>query len=192
MKFLFFGEKNPLDSFTIEELRENEIRLDHRSEGLRKEMSAIEDQMSALFEKAREAKTKADEVSLARRIKTLEEELKMKSNAQAEIEKELRAVSNIRILKEHQREIEEAGVWGKLRKMDPERLAEAMRNMVLDGQDRDKLVTDVIGLTGEAMSAGAGYEEDLDDVLEKIRMVKKGEMEPEAAKKSLSREKDYA
>jgi hypothetical protein len=190
MKLFFFGEKNTLDRFTLQELREMQIQLEKKSESLRKQIADLEEEIAFLFEKAKQAKTRADEVSLARKIKTLQEKLKMKSNAQVEIEKELRAVNNIAILKEHEEDLKVAGIWGRLRKMDPEKLDKELRERTLDAQDRERLTESVIALTGEVMAAGAGHEEDLDEILDTIRSVKKGEMEPEAASKKVSREKD--
>jgi hypothetical protein len=192
MKFFIFKEKNALDNFSPQELREMQIQLDRKSGNLKKEIETIEGDIASLFEKARSAKTKSEEITLAHRIKTLQERQGMKLKAQAELEKELRAISNISILKEHEEDLKVAGVWGKLKKMDPEKLDRDLRGKVLDAQDHNTLVNDVIKLTGESMAAGTEFDEDIGDILKTVHSVKKGELDPEVATKKVSKEMDLS
>ena len=59
---------------------------------------------------------------MARRIKTISQKKEMKTAAQAKLDKELRAVSNILILKEHKADLQAAEVWEKVKKLEPEKL----------------------------------------------------------------------
>ncbi|RLI75892.1 hypothetical protein DRP04_13095, partial [Archaeoglobales archaeon] len=184
-----FGSKNPVESMSIDELRIMEIKLNKKIEELQSEVKQIENEIQVLFEKARVARTKSEEVSLARRIKTLTQKKEMKLAAQAQLEKELRAVSNVLILKEHEQDLQSAGVWDKLKRLKPEQLESWLISKNLEAKDRDEIVTSVVEMTSMAMTAGVSYEEDLDEILEAIRAVKSGDMEPDEAERVVSREK---
>lgn len=184
-----FGSKNPVESMSIDELRIMEIKLNKKIEELQSEVKQIENEIQVLFEKARVARTKSEEVSLARRIKTLTQKKEMKLAAQAQLEKELRAVSNVLILKEHEQDLKSAGVWDKLKRLKPEQLESWLISKNLEAKDRDEIVTSVVEMTSMAMTAGVSYEEDLDEILEAIRAVKSGDMEPDEAERVVSREK---
>jgi len=184
-----FGSKNPIESMSIDELKIMEIKLTNKIEELQAEVRNIEKEIQILFEKAKNAKSKSEEVSLARRIKTLLQKKEMKLNAQAQLEKELRAVSNLLILKEYEEDLKSAGVWDKLRKLDPEELEKWLILKNLEAKNRDELVSSVIEMTSMAMEVD--YEEDLDEILDAIRAVKEGNMEPEDAEKMLRKEKEY-
>lgn len=184
-----FGSKNPIESMSIDELKIMEIKLTNKIEELQAEVRNIEKEIQILFEKAKNAKSKSEEVSLARRIKTLLQKKEMKLNAQAQLEKELRAVSNLLILKEYEEDLKSAGVWDKLRKLDPEELEKWLISKNLEAKNRDELVSSVIEMTSMAMEVD--YEEDLDEILDAIRAVKEGNMEPEDAEKMLRKEKEH-
>jgi len=184
-----FGSKNLVESMSIDELKIMEIKLTNKIEELQAEVRSIEKEIQILFEKAKNAKSKSEEVSLARRIKTLLQKKEMKLNAQAQLEKELRAVSNLLILKEYEEDLKSAGVWDKLRKLDPEQLEKWLISKNLEAKNRDELVSSVIEMTSMAMEVD--YEEDLDEILDAIRAVKEGNMEPEDAEKMLRKEKEH-
>jgi len=167
-----FGFKNPVESMEVDNLRVMEIKLNSKIEDLQAQTKSIENEIQVLFEKAREAKTKSEELSLARKIKTLSQKKEMKLAAQAQLEKELRAVSNVLILKEHEQDLKAAGVWENLSKLKPEELENWLISKNLEAKDRDELVSSVVDMTSMAMETGVEYEEDLDDILDAIRAVK--------------------
>ena len=185
-----FGSRNPLESMKVDELKVMEIKLNRKIEDLRNDIRQIESEIQILFEKVRSARDKSEEISIARRIKTLAQKKDMKLAAQAQLEKELRAVSNVLILKEHEEDLKAAGVWEKVRGLDPEKLESWLISKNLEARSRDELVSTVVEMTSMAMRTGISYEDDLDDILDAIRAVKEGEMEPEEAGRVVSREKD--
>ena len=97
MVFRFF-KRNPLDSMSIEELREMEIKLENKVRNVKAEIEQIDREIELVLESAKGAKTKSDELSLARKLKTLKQKKEMKLKAQAKLEKELRMVSNLIIV----------------------------------------------------------------------------------------------
>lgn len=184
-----FGSRNPIESMGIDELRIMEIKLNKKIEDLQNDVRQIESEIQMLFERARTAKTKSEEISFARRIKTLSQKKEMKLAAQAQLEKELRAVSNVLILREHEQDLKSAGVWDKLKKLKSEQLESWLISKNLEAKDRDEIVTSVVEMTSMAMNIGISYEEDLDEILETIKAVKSGDMEPDEAEKVVSRNK---
>ncbi|MFO7966093.1 MAG: hypothetical protein R6U44_00645 [Archaeoglobaceae archaeon] len=192
MEFLskLFGSKNPVESMNIEELKEMEIKLNNKSDNLQKEVNEIENEIQVLFEKAREAKTKSEEQSFARKIKTLSQKKDMKLSAQGQLEKELRAVSNVLILKDHKSDLKSAGVWDKISKLKPEELENWLISKNLEARDRHDLVSSVVEMTSSAMNTGEEPDDDLEDILDTIRSVKKGDMEPDEAREKVSKEQE--
>jgi len=186
-----FGSKDPIDSMKTEELRVMEIKLNRKIEDLQAEVRATESEVAKLFEKAKAAKSKSEELTLARRIKTVSQRKEMKIAAQAKLDKELRAVSNMLILKEHQADLQATGVWDKVKKLEPEKLENWLVNQNLEAQDRDEIVSSIIDMTSTAMLTGVEQEEDLDDILSAIRAVKDGDLDPDEAEETVNENKEY-
>lgn len=186
-----FGNKNPVESMKTEDLKLMEIKLNRKIEELQAEVQEAENDTSKLFEKARASKSKSEELMLARRIKTLSQRKEMKAAAQAKLDKELRAVSNILILKEHKADLQAVGAWEKVRKLEPEKLENWLVTQNLEAQDRDSLVTTVIDMTSTAMMTGVEQEEDLDDILNTIRAVKEKNLEPNEAAEVVNENRVY-
>ena len=188
-----FGTKNPVESMKIEDLRVMEIQLGRKIEAVQDDSRKIEAEVTLFFEKAGAAKSKSEELSLARRIKTLSQKKEMKLSAQAQLEKELRAISNILILKVHEADLKSAGVWENVRTLSPDDLETWLVKKNLDSQNRDVLITEITDMTSSAMTTGVEDEEDLEEILDAIRAVKEGDMEPEEAevKVAAAAEKEY-
>ena len=178
-----------MDGIKIEELQTMEIKLNKKIEDLNEEIKEIESAMQDLFEKARLTKTKIEEVSIANRIKTLGQKKEMKLSAIIQLEKELRAVDNLLILKENERDLKEAGVWDKLRKLRPERVEEWLTSKTLEKKNREELIGDIITLTHEAMES-IEYDEDLEEILDIIKEVKEGNLEISDASKKVMKSRE--
>lgn len=186
-----FGSKDPVESMKTEDLRLMEIKLNRKIDELQAEVREAENEVSKLFEKARASKSKSEELTLARRIKTVSQKKEMKTAAQSKLDKELRAVSNILILKEHKADLQAAGVWEKVKKLEPEKLENWLVNQNLEAQDRDSIVSSIIDMTSTAMMAGVEQDEDLDDSLNAIRAVKEGDLEPNEAEEVVNENRGY-
>ena len=186
-----FGNKDPVESMKTEDLQVMEIKLNRKIDELQAEVREAENEVSKLFEKARASKSKSEELTLARRIKTVSQKKEMKTAAQAKLDKELRAVSNILILKEHKADLQAVGVWDKVKKLEPEKLENWLVNQNLEAQDRDSIVSSIIDMTSTAMMAGVEQEDDLEDILSAIRAVKEGDLDPEEAEEVVNENKGY-
>ena len=177
-----------LDSFEIKDLRLMEIKLNKKIDDLHEEINDVAKAIQKYFEKAQETKTQSEEITIANRIKTLSQKKDMKQNAVVQLEKELRGVSNLLILKENERDLKESGVWKKLQKMKPEKMEQWLTTKTLDQQNRQLLMNDIISMTSGAMQS-IDYDSDLDDILDTIREVKGGDLEVEEASRKVMKEK---
>jgi len=173
-----FGARNPVDSMSQKDLRVMEIQLNRRIDEVAGEVKRVDGEIALLLEKARSPLSKNEEISLARRIKTLSQKKEMKLAAHAQLDKELRAVSNILILKEHEADLRSAGVWNRVKDLEPDALEDWLIKKNLEGQSRSDLITTITQMTSSAMSAGVEEDEDLDEILSVIRAVKDGSLDP--------------
>lgn len=185
-----FGNKDPIESMKPEDLRIMEIKLNRKIEELQTEAREVETEIEKLFEKAKASKSRSEELTFARRIKTLSQRKEMKIAAQAKLDKELRAVSNVLIIKEHQDDLQAAGVWEKVKKLEPEKLENWLVTQNLEAQERDEIVSSIIDMTSTAMLTGVEQEEDLEEILSAIRAVKDGDLEPEEAEEVVNENKE--
>lgn len=177
-----------IESLKIKDLRLMEIKLNKKIDDLNEEIRSIASTIQSLFQKARETTTQSEEISIANRIKTLSQKKEMKQSAIMQLEKELRGVSNLLILKENERDLKESGAWKKLKKMKPEKMEKWLTSKTLEQRNRQELMDTVVSMTSEAMES-VDYDEDLDEILDTIREVKGGNIEVEDASKKVMKEK---
>lgn len=169
-----------LDGLKIDDLQLMEIKLNAKIEEINDEIKGIGQAIQKLFEKAKNATTKSEEITIANRIKTLSQKRKMKIAALRQLERELRGVSNILILKENEQDLKAAGVWEKLKKLPPEKIEKYITSITLERKKRNELVQIIIGLTDQAMEA-SDYDEDVEDILEVIGEMKDSNMDSKEA-----------
>ena len=168
-----FGGGNPVDSLTLDELKVTEIQLNRKVEEIHAEVRRIDQEVQRNYVLAKDALSKSEEVSYARRIKTLLQKKEMKLSSQAQIEKELRAVSNISILKEREMDLP-ADVVKRLKKIDPEKMEKYLISQKLDAMNDDAQIDAIIDMTSSTMEVGVEAEDDLSDILDTIRAGKEG------------------
>ncbi len=178
-----------LDSLKIKDLRLMEIKLNKKIDDLNDETRGTEETIRRLFGKARETTTKSEEITIANRIRTLNQKKDMKQSAVIQLEKELRGVSNLLILKENERDLKESGAWKKLEKMKPEKMEKWLTTKTLEQRTRQDTISTIVSMTSEAMES-VDYDEDLDDILDTIREVKRGDLEVEDASKKVMKEEE--
>jgi len=184
-----FKGKNPLESLSLNELRGMKVKLEVRMDELSRRMEEIEEEVKKLFEKAKEAKSHSEEVFLARRIKTLTQELNMLRQTYSSIQRELMLVSNLLIIKQHETLLKEVGVWSRLKGVKPELLTRYLAEKRVEAEDREKLVSELVDLSSRIWEMETD-EEDVKDVLRAIRAVKEGQLEPEEAGKVLIKDRE--
>jgi hypothetical protein len=181
--------KNPIKKLSSDELKDMELNLNVKTDRLTEEVAGIEQEIQDLFQKGKETGSHLEEVSLASHIKTLCRKKELKAAAHAQLEKELRAVSNMLIIKEHEMDLKNAGVWEPLERIPPEDLEAYLIERKLEAEDRQAAVRVVTDLTSSILNPTAEYEEGLKDILAVMREVREGKLEPETASDIVSKER---
>lgn len=178
----FFGRKNPLD-IPIEGLRENQVKLDMQIRKIEEEIAGIDAQITSLFQRAKEARSKSEELTIATKIKTLNKRKQSLQNTHAQLNKQLMLVSNLLIIKENEAILRGTPTWELLKKMSPEELEKHLVSMQLDARNLNENLNTMLGYTDQALGAGVELEEDeeLQEIMRTIQAVKEGELEPEKA-----------
>lgn len=187
----FFGRKNPLD-IPIDQLRENQIKLDMQIREVEDEIAEIDAQIAALFQRAKEARSKSEELTIATKIKTLNRRKQSLQNTHAQLNKQLMLVANLLIIKENEAILKGTPTWEILRKMSPEELEKHLVSMQLDAQNLNENLNTMLGYTDQALGAGVEFEEDeeLAEIMRTIQAVKEGELEPEKAAEKVTKERE--
>lgn len=178
-----FGGRNPIESLNFDDLKITEIQLTKKVDDIHTEVRRIDQEVQRNYDLAKDSASKSEEVSYARRIKTLLQKKEMKLSAQAQIEKELRAVSNIVILKEREKDLP-SDILKKLKKIDPDQLEHYLLSQKLDSMSDDAQINSIIDMTSSTMEVGVEPEDDLSDILDTIRSGKEQSAPPDIEKAS--------
>ena len=168
-----FGRGNPIDTISLDELKITEIQLTKKVDDIHAEVRRIDEEVSRNYDLAKAASSESEQVSYARRIKTLLQKKEMKLSTQAQIEKELRAVSNLVILKDREKDLP-SDVVKKLKKLDPDQMEKYLIGKKLDTLNDDAQISAIIDMTTSTMEVGIETEDDLSDILDIIRAGKEG------------------
>ncbi|KUH34546.1 hypothetical protein APY94_01635 [Thermococcus celericrescens] len=187
----FFGKKNPLD-IPIDKLRENQVKLDMQIGKIENEIAEIDREIALFFERAKNARSKSEELTIATKIKTLNQRKKSLQNTHAQLNKQLMLVSNLLIIKENEAILRGTPTWELLRKMSPEELEKNLVSMRLDAQNLNENLNTMLQYTDQALGTGVEFEEDeeLAEIMKTIEAVKEGELEPEKAAEKVAGEKE--
>jgi hypothetical protein len=178
-----FAGGNPIDSLTLDDLKVTEIQLNKKVDDIHAEVRRIDQDVQRNYDLAKKSSSQSEEVSYARRIKTLLLKKEGKIASQAQIEKDLRAVSNIVILKEREKDLP-SDVVKKLKKLDPEQMEKYLIGKKLDTMNDDAQIDAIIDMTSGTMEVGVEPEDDLSDILDTIRAGKEEPLviSPESAR----------
>jgi hypothetical protein len=168
-----FGGGNPIDTLSLDDLKITEIQLNKKVDDIHAEVRRIDLDVERNYDLAKKSTSQSEEVSYARRIKTLLLKKEGKLASQAQIEKELRAVSNLVILKEREKDLP-SDVVKKLKKLDPDQMEKYLIGKKLDTMNDDAQIDAIINMTSGTMEVGVEPEEDLTEILDTIRAGKEG------------------
>ncbi|NJE08489.1 hypothetical protein E3E31_08135 [Thermococcus sp. M39] len=185
----FFGKKNPLD-ISLNQLRETQVKLDMQIRRIENEMVEIDRQIALLFEQAKRARSKSEELTIATKIKTLNQRKRNLQNTHAQLNKQMMLVSNLMIIKENEAILKGTPTWKILHNMSPEELEQKLVEIQLDAQNLNENLNRMLGYTDQALATGVNFEadEELEEILSTIRAVKEGELEPEIAAEKVTGE----
>ncbi len=185
----FFGKKNPLD-IPLPKLKESQIKLDYQIQRVENEIASIDREIAELFERAKAARSKSEELTIATKIKTLNQRKKNLQATHMQLNKQLMLISNLTIIRENEAILKGTPTWEMLRNMSPEELERNLASMQLDAQNFNENLNQMLGITDQTLSVGADFEEDeeLAEIMKTIHAVKEGELEPETAAEKVSGE----
>lgn len=189
--FRFF-KKNPLE-IPLEKLKDDQIKLSLQIRKIEEEIADIERQTTNLFEEGKKAKTRSEELSIATKIKTLSQKKQNLQATHVQLNKQMMLVSNLIIIKENESLLKSSPVYKMLKKMSPEELEEKLTTNRLDAERLNENLMTAIGYTDQAITVGyEEYEEDesIKKIMETIRSVKEGDLEPEKATKKVEKLKE--
>ena len=189
LKNIFSKNKNPLD-MPLNKINESKIKLDIQIKKLEGELSKIDNQVIALFEKAKISKNKSEELTIATKIKTLSQRKKQLQNSHALINKQVRFVDNLSVLKENEAILKSTPMWEVLKNMSPEMLEKHLIDMKIDNETVIETLNNSIGITTDMMeSASEEHDGDIANILDAIHAVKEGDIDIDDAKEIVSDEK---
>jgi len=185
----FFGKKNPLD-IPHPKLKESKIKLEYQIEKIENELTGIDREIALLFERAKKARSKSEELTIATKIKTLNQRKKNLQRVHAQLNKQLMLISNLTIIKENEALLKGTPTWELLKSMSPEELEKHLTEMQLDAQNFNENLNQMLGMTDQAIGVGVDFEEDeeLAEIMRTIHAVKEGELEPEVAAEKVTGE----
>jgi len=185
----FFGKKNPLD-IPLSKLRESKIKLETQIQRIEDEIIKIDREIALLFEQAKKARSKSEELTIATKIKTLNRRKQNLQKTHMQLNKQLMLISNLTIIKENEALLKGTPTWNLLRNMSPEELEQNLVNMQLDAQNFNESLNRMLGITDQTIGAGVEFEEDeeLAEIMRTIHAVKEGELEPEVAAEKVTGE----
>ena len=182
LKSLFFRSKNPLD-MPLDKIKESKIKLETKIKKLEMEILEIDNQISLLFERAKETRSKSEELTIATKIKTLSQRKKQLQNSHALLNKQLRFIDNILVIKENEEILKSTPLWSTLRSMSPKELESHLINMRIDNENLIETLNTALGITDNMLEgASEEHDEDIRDILDTIHAIKEGELDVEDAK----------
>jgi len=91
-------------------------------------------------------------------------------------------------VKEYEDDLKRIGIWQYLEKLSPEELENFFVKLRLDAREREERLDAIVEAVGPVFTEGEKAEEGLEDILEVIRKVKEGELEPRAASRLVAEE----
>ncbi|MEM1672089.1 MAG: hypothetical protein QXU31_06395 [Archaeoglobaceae archaeon] len=183
--FRFF-KKNPLE-ISLEKLKDDKIKLDLQIRKVEEEISDIERQITLLFEEGKRAKTRSEELTIATKIKTLSQRKQNLQATHAQLNKQMMLLSNIMIIKENEALIRSSPLYETLRKMLAEELENKLATIQLDAQNLNENLMKALGYTDQAISVGYEEDEEIKKIMETMRAVKEGDLEPEKAMRKVEK-----
>lgn len=137
-----FKKTHNLDNLKISELQEEELHLKSRINRLRKEIDGIEREKKGLFNEGIGADLIKKKM-LAQELKQLDMSGKLKIKNFLTLHKQYMFVSNLVIVKKHQRDLQTTPVWNKIQSLSPEIFESALIKVNLSGKGFENILDDL-------------------------------------------------
>lgn len=152
--------KNPLDQFSVDELRSARVRMEYNRDKLLKEIKGLESQKADIFQQGSGTQDMRNRRIAAQRIKETEEQTRQLDQQLAFYEKQLQVVSRLEFLKRNRDQMVEMGIDKVLGAMETGELRKYVEEVSMTGAVSMERLDELSNMLGEALSAGIAGEED--------------------------------
>ena len=181
---------NPLESLSIRELQEEELRLTNKLNKERAEIEKLEEAKKKKFQEGIGASALKKRV-LAQEIQALDLEAKLRLQSFTKTQNMLKITRNLLVVKKLEKDLREQGIWKKLTSMPREKLEEWLLKVRLDGREYNEILEELnraFEMEVVEVEEGIGTEEK--KLLELWEKVEQGTLEPEKVEEELSVERE--
>jgi hypothetical protein len=152
--------KNPIDQFSVDELRAARVRMERSRDKVLREIKDLENRKAETFQQGADTPDRRGKRIAAQRIKETEEQIRQLDQQLSFYEQQLLVVSRLEFLKRNRDEIVENRIDQLLGKMDTGELRKYVEEVSLNGAVSMERLQELSSMLGEALTAGAGGEED--------------------------------
>jgi hypothetical protein len=152
--------KNPVDQFSVDELRAARVRMEHSRDKLLREIKNLESQKTDIFQQGAGTPDARSRRIAAQRIKETEEQIRQLDQQLAFYEKQLQVVSRLEFLKRNRDQMVEMGIDKLLGSMDTGELRKYVEEASLTGAVSMERLDELSNMLGEALNTGLSGETD--------------------------------
>jgi hypothetical protein len=167
-----FGEKNPIESLPIDELKISEIQLKKKIENIHAEIHRSELEEERLIFLGQATDSKSEKKSISGQIIHLRNQKTAKLSAQSQIQDQLRSISNLIIIKEQWKDLPE-----NVKRVLMHTPAEKMESYLISMQITTKNAADqrdlITNMTNSMLNNGVEPEEYDEGILPELIVSKK-------------------
>lgn len=183
---------NPLEKVDLRQLREEELRFRNQLDSVRKSIDNNEKDKKKKFREG----VGADQFKkrmLAQEIQALDTEAKLNLKNFTTANNQLKFVKNLLIMKNHEQQLKETGIWKKFTSIPREQLETYLIKLNLDGKDFNGVVNELNRPFEMDIAAEEGEIADEEKSLfESWDKVESGGLEPEQAESEISIDKEMS
>jgi hypothetical protein len=167
-----FGEKNPIESLSLDELKIAEIQLKKKIETIHAEIHRSELEEERLILLGQATNSKAEKKSISGQVVQLRNRKNAQLSAQSQIQDQLHSISNLIIIKEQWKDLPE-----KVKRVLMDTPADKMESYLISMQITTKNAADqrdlITNMTNNMLNNEVDLEENDDGILPELMVSKK-------------------
>jgi hypothetical protein len=182
-----FGDKNPIESLPIDELKISEIQLKKKIENIHSEIHRLELEEERLISLGQAINSKSEKKSISGQIVHIRNQKNALLSAQSQIQDQLRSISNLIIIREQWKDLPE-NVKKVLMQTPPDKMESYLISMQINTKnaaDQRDLITN---MTNSILNTGGELEDNDDGILPELMVSKKEQGLPAQEKSKPKRE----
>lgn len=159
------GGRKTLAKLSVDELRRERVRLEQLDRQLCEDLESLESRKKALFETGVAETSPRQQASLARRIKQMAGEIRVKDRSLQMVGKQLGVLGGLTALKENESLVEQMGLSGLIGQMDLAELQRYVEKATVKGEFQMERFAEMLQVV-DAVGDMVGGEEEDEDVME--------------------------